>query len=272
MARRWPANPDGTHRDDDRPPLAATKGSDMVAWQAVYAVGRADRGWLETATEPSDLSQAAVVKRVDVTALAAVPEPSLETDQLFDVIYADPPWSYGNKHPQGRPDNHYPTMDLDDICALPVPAARDCVLYLWATAPLLPEALQVMGAWGFTYRTGAVWDKESVGVGYWFRGQHEHLLVGVKGQMSPPDRRMRVSSVYREPRREHSRKPDIVREQIAAWFPHACRLEMFSRRPVPGWVNWGNQVDSSLADLPVDAWDPHDPAVTGQHELWGAEA
>ena len=268
MARRWPARDGGGARGDDRPTLHASKVASDVAWQRVYAVGRVDRDWLLAATEPSDLTQAAVIKRAAVAGIAATPAPAIDTAERFDVIYADPPWQYANSPYRGDPGNHYPTMPLDDICALDVPAADDAVLYLWATAPLLPEALCVMDSWGFAYKTGAVWDKDKVGVGYWFRGQHEHLLVGVRGKVAPPPQRLRVPSVYREARGAHSRKPDRVRDLIAAWFPEARRLEMFARRPAPGWTAWGNEVDASLAGMPAARWDPDDPEVTGQPRLY----
>lgn len=119
-----------------------------------------------------------------------VPPPSTVTQppRAFDVIYADPPWRYGNMTPSASPENHYPTMSIDDICALDVPAASNAVLYLWGTA----------------------------------------------------------------------------------WFPNARRLEMFCRYPAPGWHVWGNQVDSSVADLPFERFDPHaDPA---QGDLFGGVA
>jgi N6-adenosine-specific RNA methylase IME4 len=190
----------------------------------------------------------------------------------FDVVYADPPWRYGNMTPSATPEAHYPTMALADICALTVPAAKNSVLYLWGTAPLLPEALQVMTAWGFTYKTGAVWDKERLGVGYWFRGQHEHLLVGVRGRVSPPAVPLRVPSVYRELSGRHSRKPDAIRDMIATWWPDARRLEMFCRYPAPGWHVWGNQVDSSVAHLPAAKFDPEALRRPGQDSLFGGAA
>lgn len=191
--------------------------------------------------------------------------------ETFEVIYADPPWRYDFSKSDSREiENHYPTMTQDELCALDVPAARNSVLFLWGVAPKLPQALEVMAAWGFTYRTGAVWDKELVGMGYWFRGQHEHLLVGVKGNWSPPPQPLRVSSVYREARGRHSKKPDIVRQQIATWWPEARRLEMFCRYPAPGWHVWGNQVDSSVADLPFERFDPH--ADPDQGDLFESEA
>jgi N6-adenosine-specific RNA methylase IME4 len=188
----------------------------------------------------------------------------MSTTELFDVIYADPPWAYRN-HAEGHPENHYPTMRTDEICAIDVPAARDSVVYLWATAPLLPEALRVIDAWGFAYKSGMVWDKQRLGIGYWFRGQHEHLLVGVRGNVSAPPARLRVASVYSELSGRHSKKPSAIRDMIAAWFPDARRLEMFCRYPAPGWHVWGNQVDSSLAHMPADRYDPSEQ--TGQEKF-----
>lgn len=260
MAQRWPANPVGVVRSDDRPQLHASNSVDRVAWQRIYEVGRANRERLLCETEPSALSQARVRQWAKVQDIAdATPhEPVMDTDVRFGVIYADPPWNYANSPDRGNPENHYPVMDLADICALPIPADDNCVLYLWATAPLLVEAMQVIDAWGFTYKTSAVWDKEKIGVGYWFRGQHELLLVGVRGKVSPPPQPLRVSSVYREARTAHSRKPDIVRTHIASWFPDVHKLEMFCRFPSPGWHVWGNQVDSSLSHLPIERWSPNE--------------
>ena len=176
----------------------------------------------------------------------------------FDVIYADPPWQYRNMGTGfgGIAADQYPTMTTDRIAALPIPAADNAVLFLWGTAPLLPDALAVLTAWGFQYKTCAVWDKQLMGVGFWFRGQHEHLLVGVRGYWPPPAPTQRVSSVHSEPRQRHSKKPERIRQLIAHWWPDARRLEMFCRYPAPGWHIWGNQVTSTLADLPVERFDP----------------
>jgi len=132
-------------------------------------------------------------------------------------------------------------MDLSVIKALRVPAAENAVLYLWATAPKLLEAMEVMVCWGFDYRTCAVWDKEIIGMGYWFRGQHELLLVGVKGKFSPPGQTLRVSSVIRERRTNHSKKPDMIRDLISKWYPDVLKLELFARATAPGWDAWGDE-------------------------------
>jgi len=102
----------------------------------------------------------------------------------YQVIYADPPWRYSfSKSKSRKIENQYPTMSVEEICAMDIPSDDNAVLYLWATSPKLLEAIKVMEAWGFTYKTHAIWDKEKVGMGYWFRGQHEILMVGVKRQI-----------------------------------------------------------------------------------------
>lgn len=105
----------------------------------------------------------------------------------YQVIYADPPWRYDFSQSKTRKiENQYPTMKLEDIKQLEVPVEDNSVLYLWTTAPKLQEGIEVLKAWGFEYKTCAIWDKEVIGMGYWFRNQHEVLLVGVRGKFSPP--------------------------------------------------------------------------------------
>lgn len=163
-------------------------------------------------------------------------------DGPFDVIYADPPWSYHNGSvPNGGVDHHYDTMDLDAIKTLDVPAADDAVLYLWTTVTHAEEAFDVLGAWGFEYKTQAVWDKRSVGVGYWMRGQHELLYIGVRGDVSPPDADARRSSVFTADRGAHSSKPEAVRTHIEKAHPDARKLEMFARDGKVGWELWGDE-------------------------------
>jgi N6-adenosine-specific RNA methylase IME4 len=165
----------------------------------------------------------------------------------FDLIYADPPWQYeaATATPNRRIERQYVTMTLADICALPIAelVAPDAMLYLWAPPAKVPEALQVVTAWGFVYRTHAVWDKGSIGPGYWFRCQHEDLLVARRGKFPVPAPSLRSSGVIRAPRRAHSAKPDVVYERLEAMHPGACRLELFARGlSRPGWTAWGNEV------------------------------
>ena len=163
--------------------------------------------------------------------------------EKFDVIYADPPWRYDFAETSNRKiENQYTTMDNNDIANMKVPAKDNCVLFMWATAPKLIEALDVMKAWGFTYKTHAVWDKQKIGMGYWFRGQHELLMVGVKGKFSPPDSTIRISSVIKEERSKHSKKPDSIADYIDLAYYNKSKIELFCREPRSGWYSFGNQI------------------------------
>lgn len=174
----------------------------------------------------------------------------LATDVKYPIIYADPPWRYENP-PIGATsraiENHYPTMTLAEICALPVGelATDDALLYLWATAPKLAECFEVIRAWGFEYRTNMVWDKEKIGMGYHARNQHELLLICKRGNIPPPAAGTQPSSVYREPRGAHSAKPTFYHEMIEAAYPQLPRIELFCRSPRDGWAVWGNQSEAA---------------------------
>jgi len=185
-------------------------------------------------------------ERLEKLAEIAKGNATLGIDVRYPVIYADPPWRYENP-PMGATnrsiENHYPTMTLEEIRALPVSelATDAAVLYLWATAPKLAECLSVMEAWGFEYRTCAVWDKEVIGMGYYFRNQHELLLVGKRGDIPTPQPGEQPSSVYRERRGEHSAKPVYYYEMIEKVYPTLQKIELFARSPREGWSAWGNQ-------------------------------
>ena len=169
----------------------------------------------------------------------------------FDVIYADPPWSYRDGgNPDGGVDHEYDTMSIDDICALDVPAADTCYLYLWSTVTHVPEALRVLREWGFEYKSQAVWDKQRLGIGHYWRGQHELLYLGVRGDVSPPPTEHRRGSIFREKAGKHSAKPDVVRTHIEQAHPDARKLEMFARDGKVGWELWGDESpDSKQATL-----------------------
>jgi N6-adenosine-specific RNA methylase IME4/ParB-like chromosome segregation protein Spo0J len=172
------------------------------------------------------------------------------------VLLADPPWQYDVTETYNRQiENHYPTATDEDICdhchdpkLFPV-LAEDCVLFLWATAPKLPEALQVMQAWGFEYKTSAVWDKKKVGMGYWFRGRHELLLVGTRGNAKPPGESLRVGSVFEEERTGHSVKPQCVYDALVAMYPKQKRFEMYQRKTRKEWPGSGNEVSAQQLDM-----------------------
>ena len=165
----------------------------------------------------------------------------------YEVIYADPPWRYEHPVSNSRKiENQYPTMELEEIKKLQVPSAENSVLFLWATAPKLQEALEVMLSWGFTYRSCLVWDKEIIGMGYWFRNRHELLLVGIKGKFSPPKATERISSVVRFKREKHSQKPKYIRRMIGNWYSNNSKLEMFARERMEGWDCFGNEVPETI--------------------------
>jgi N6-adenosine-specific RNA methylase IME4 len=168
----------------------------------------------------------------------------MNNDKKYSVIYADPPWRYRDATPNRKVENHYPTMALEDIKNIPVPSEKNSVLFLWATTGKLPECLEVMKAWGYEYKSSLVWDKLVYGMGYWFRGQHEFLLVGTKGKFSPPAQPLRIRSVYQEKRTKHSKKPDHIRNLITSWYPEYSKLEMFARQKTNGWDVWGNEVEN----------------------------
>jgi len=168
--------------------------------------------------------------------------------QHYGVIVADPEWRF---EPYSRAtgmdraaDNHYPTSVTEIIAARDVSsiAADDCVLFLWATVPMLEDAMQVLRAWGFKYKSHAIWDKVHIGTGYWFRNRHELLLVGTKGNIPAPAMGDQFASVMTIARKEHSAKPEQFLELIEQYFPNLPKIELNRRGdPRPGWDAWGNE-------------------------------
>jgi N6-adenosine-specific RNA methylase IME4 len=172
-------------------------------------------------------------------------------DRRYGVIYADPPWKfapYSEETGMDRAaDNHYPTMDTEAVMALEVPADDDCVLFLWATVPMLPHAIAVMSAWDFTYKSNFVWVKDKAGTGFWSRNKHELLLIGTRGSVPAPAHGDQYPSAIEAPRGEHSAKPFAFREMIEELFPTLPKLEMFAREQFEGWDAWGNEAKTAEA-------------------------
>jgi len=164
--------------------------------------------------------------------------------EQYSFILADPPWRYEHMISESREiENQYPTMELQKICDLRVGklAADDCMLYLWTTASHTKQALEVIDAWGFDYRTNMVWVKPSIGPGYYVRQRHELILIARKGEPMLPDDKDKPNSVIEAPRQKHSQKPEIVYEIIEKAYPDAKRIELFSRNKREGWSAWGNE-------------------------------
>ncbi len=187
----------------------------------------------------------------------------------FGVILADPPWSYRTWSAKGTgrsAEQHYNTMSSEDIMALPVSdlAADDCALFLWATWPTIQDAFKVIERWGFTYKTCAFdWMKAnvstlnlfpdpidaSISLGHWTRSNSEPCLFATRGSPKRLDAGVKMGII--EPRREHSRKPDVVYPRIERLVAGPY-LELFARNARPGWTSWGNQVGKhrEVADAP----------------------
>jgi N6-adenosine-specific RNA methylase IME4/ParB-like chromosome segregation protein Spo0J len=160
----------------------------------------------------------------------------------FDLIYADPPWQLGSPASSNSPEQHYPTLATGKIVQLAVPGAEDAVLFLWAVTCLLPDALEVINAWGFSFKAGLVWVKPSIGLGNYMRNRHELLLFATRGSYPVPPPERRPDSVVEAGRGRHSQKPVRFYELIEQMYPHARRLELFARgKPRPGWTTWGNE-------------------------------
>lgn len=181
---------------------------------------------------------------------------------LFDIIVADPPWLYNDQknNDPAMGGITYPTLSLDDISSLKIPAADNCALFLWATMPLLQEALHVMQSWGFTYTTTVfVWvklnpsgtveqhNKDVVlkngvysGLGHWCNGNAELVLFGKKGK--PIRKAKNIKQIIFHPRTTHSKKPEEIQDRIEQLIEGKNRLELFARRQREDWVCLGNEI------------------------------
>jgi N6-adenosine-specific RNA methylase IME4 len=235
----------------ERGQISVTAASDVASRpldEQREIVARGEREILETAKrirgERAELRRAERITRIAAISSANAPLPQ---DRKYPIILADPPWKFevydaesGLDH---AADAHYPTMELADICKLPIAdlATPDAVLFMWTTAPHLREAFEVLAAWQFDYCTHFAWVKDRAGLGYWVRNQHELLLIARRGNPPTPRPSDRPPSVISAPRREHSRKPDEAYELIERMYPELSKIELFARGGRPGWQAWGNQ-------------------------------
>ena len=185
----------------------------------------------------------------------------------YQIIYADPPWNFGNRmYSSNKNDHHraitraYPVIKTIDICDLPVSkiTADNAVCFMWVADAFMPDALQVMNAWGFKYKTVAfIWQKkEKSGVqtcymGQWTMKNCEQILLGTKGSMTQflQSRKVRQLQESARERTIHSYKPPLFRKLITEMFGNLPRLELFARQKVEGWDCWGNEVDIDESNL-----------------------
>ena len=172
------------------------------------------------------------------------------TNKKYQVIYADPPWQYNNKRTGGSMNSgsasKYPVLSLEKLAELPEPsiASKDSVLFLWTTVPLLQEGIILLNMWGYKYKTSLFWRKiMSLGMGFWFRGQVEMCLLGVRGHVKPF--RLQKTNFLQTKALRHSEKPEDIRHliELTGLLP---RIELFARQQVDGWDCWGNEVSPSV--------------------------
>ena len=193
----------------------------------------------------SDILMAERRKWKNVTARSLPPT-------TYNVLYADPAWEYSNTGVHGAADHHYETMSTEKLKTLladiEMRVDANAVLFLWATNPLLVDALEVVNAWGFQYKTNMVWVKTELkkpGSGFYVRGRHELLFICTRGNFTPLDQNISppIGSIIESPVREHSRKPEEVYGIIERLYPGCNYIELFSRSARNGWNAWGNETE-----------------------------
>jgi N6-adenosine-specific RNA methylase IME4 len=172
------------------------------------------------------------------------PAPEMPNEK-YRVIYADPPWQYGNTMPEyfTEQGDHYALMTVNEIALLPVESivADNAVLFLWVTSPILEESFDVVRNWGFQYKSAFIWDKIKHNMGHYNSVRHEILLICVRGSCQPDVKRL-FDSVQSIERTKHSKKPEKFREIIDTIYPEGRRIELFAREKVENWDAYGNEI------------------------------
>lgn len=171
-------------------------------------------------------------------------------NKKYNIIYADPPWSYTGNMQNSSVTDHYKTMTLKDICSLPVKniADENCILFMWVTLPKLNEFMKVVTSWGFEYKSTAfVWCKKNkksdsffLGLGRWTRANPEICILATKGRILRLSKSVRQLQIFKI--KHHSKKPDEFRDLILELVGDLPRIELFARNNTPGWDVWGNEV------------------------------
>lgn len=219
----------------DRGQIAISKASQLVEQPVEFqqsVAWKVMNGEAKTATE--------AIRQIKHEERPSIPEATGK----YRVLYADPPWDYGNKNLQqyGHASHHYPTMTIEEICELDIKSLSDddAVLFLWTTSPFLEDSFKVINAWGFQYKTSFVWDKVKHNFGHYNSVRHEFLLICTRGSCIP-DHNELFDSVITMERGEHSEKPEHFRMLIDTLYTHGKRIELFARKEAIGWDTWGNE-------------------------------
>ena len=225
------------------PLLKLVSATRLIEEPCAQLIAQADRESLtaESASRAERILQGIAHSGRSVRRLEAL----IEGNERFGTIYADPPWQYENSASRGAAENHYRTMAVAAIAALPIAplAAADAHLHLWTTNAFLFEARQFIESWGFTYKSCLVWIKPQLGNGNYWRVSHEFLLLGVRGNATFADKTQQ--SWLCTERTKHSAKPAIFRKLIEQVSP-GPRLELFARFQAENWTSWGDQIELDL--------------------------
>jgi len=174
---------------------------------------------------------------------------------MYSILYADPPWDYNGREQHNKTTanksavDHYNTATLEDLKKIDVVSvcAKDCLLFMWTSSPHLEQAIELMKAWGFEYKTIAfVWHKQKTNPGYYTVSSVEICLVGKRGTIPSPRGPRNIRQFLSQEREGHSKKPDEIRTRIFQMFPTQKKLELFARQRTEGWDVFGNEVEGSI--------------------------
>ena len=241
-----------SHDVTEVPPTLADLGIERMQssrWQAIASLPEEKfEGYIkERMTGKEELTSAGVIrlaKRMRGADGESVPLPI----DKFRVIYADPPWSYGDKLTEdyGAADHHYPSMSLGELMRLEVGgiSQENAVLFLWVTSPMLPDAFPLIRSWGFEYKASFVWDKIRHNYGHYNSVRHELLLLATRGSCLPEIKELFDSVVSIERSARHSEKPEEFRAIIDRLYPSGRRIELFARNKADGWESYGDELSN----------------------------
>ena len=213
----------------------------------VAALPEPQRAAVLERVEAGEKANSAILSVKHESIVASAPK---ELNGKYRVIYADPPWKYGDTRAgldgYTAAADHYPSMSIQELRELPIKsmAEDNAVLFLWVTSPLLEECFEMIKSWGFRYKSSFIWDKIKHNVGHYNSVRHELLLICTRGSCTPDVKKLHDSVQSIERSDKHSEKPEEFRLIIDEIYPHGKRIELFRRGNAPdGWDVWGNQAD-----------------------------